>query len=57
MNILIDSLSVDEIESLLAKKNKKIKKSVPKPMTELEKWTRYYKGEVIKLGVLYPPTL
>ena len=37
MNILIDSLSVDEIESLLAKKNKKISTKTNDRAREMDK--------------------
>ena len=51
MNLLIESLSVEELEEILMKK-KSI--STPKPMTEGEKLEQHYRKELFKMG-LYPP--
>ncbi len=52
LSVLVESLSVEDLEKLLAKKKKAGK---PKKMTEDEYWENYYKERIIKLGILYPP--
>lgn len=52
MSVLIDSLSVEELETLLEQKKNAGK---PKQMTYEQEWTNYYREEIIKQGILHLP--
>ena len=52
LSVLIDSLSVEELEILLDKKRNT---EAPKIMSEEQKCINDYKNELIKLGILHPP--
>ena len=52
INVLADSLSVEEIEELLARKKNTTR---PDKVTERTKWMEYYKNEFLSKGILFPP--
>jgi|GEM_PF-6577773 len=52
LQTILDSLTVEELESLLEKKKNALS---PKEMTEDEMWINHYKNEIIKRGILCPP--
>lgn len=52
LDVLIDSLSIEDLERLL--EQKKCAKS-PNELTEDEKWINHYKNEIIDRGILCPP--
>lgn len=55
LNALIDSLSIEDLETLLAQKRKTQEASKPKEMSENEILDNQIRNEILKLGILYPP--
>lgn len=53
LNVLLDSLSVEELEAALAQK-KRVKSAMPKPMTDDEALGEYYRRLIISRGILFP---
>ena len=53
-NLLVDSLSVEELEAALRRK-KGISNNRPKPMTEKERLFDEYRKRMLALGILHPP--
>ena len=54
LNVLLDSLSVEELEAALAQK-RGVNSSRPKPMTEKERLKEHYSRLIIAMGILHPP--
>lgn len=54
LNLLVDSLSVEELEAALSRK-RGILLDRPKPMTERERLLEGYRRRMVALGILYPP--
>jgi hypothetical protein len=52
INVLVDSLSVEELENLLKQKRNVVK---PEKVTEKRKWIEFYKQQLTNKGVLNPP--
>lgn len=52
LSILVESLSVEDLEKLLAKKKKAGK---PKKVSYREERIAYYREQIIKKGILYAP--
>jgi len=54
LNALLDSLSVEDLESILSQKKAKVcPDHKPKPMTEREKLKKYYRDLFISTGKLH----
>lgn len=54
VNLLVDSLSIEELEAALYRK-KGIGKPAPKPMSEKERLLEGYRRRMLALGILHPP--
>lgn len=54
VNVLVDSLSVEELEAALNRKKGLITPR-PKPMDENQKIKEYYRRLIVAKGKLYPP--
>ncbi len=56
LNALVDSLTVEELEAILAeKKAKAFPDYKPKPMTEKQRLKEYYRKLMVSMGTVYPP--
>ena len=54
LNLLVDSLTVEELEAALRRK-KGVSDKRPKPMTEKERLFDEYRKRMIAMGILHPP--
>ena len=54
LNLLVDSLTVEELEAALRRK-KGISNNLPKHMSEKERLYDEYRKRMIALGILHPP--
>lgn len=54
LNLLVDSLTVEELEAALERK-KGISNNRPRPMTEKERLFDENRKRMIALGILHPP--
>tara|TARA_R110002049_G_scaffold2821_4_gene22825 strand:+ start:4693 stop:4890 length:198 start_codon:yes stop_codon:yes gene_type:complete len=54
LNLLVDSLSVEELEAALQRK-KGNSYTLPKPMTDKERLMHEYRKRMIAMGILHPP--
>uniref|UniRef100_UPI004047DC45 hypothetical protein n=1 Tax=Mariniflexile sp. TaxID=1979402 RepID=UPI004047DC45 len=56
LNVLVDSLSVEEMEAILIqKKTKSFPDYKPTPMTEKQRLKEHYRKLMISMGIVYPP--
>lgn len=54
VNILVDSLSVEDLEAALRRK-KGIHNVTPRPMSKKELLLEKYRKRMVALGILHPP--
>jgi hypothetical protein len=55
LNVLVDSLSIEELEAILnQKKTKLFPDYEPRPMTEKQRLKEHYRRLMISMGTVYP---
>lgn len=55
LSALMDSLSVDELEAILAQKKTRVRPGhKPKPMTETQQLKAHYRKLMISMGIVHP---
>ena len=56
LDALVDTLSVEELENILAQKKKKASPNFkPEPMTEKQHLKDHYRKLMISMGIVYTP--
>ncbi|CAH8282664.1 hypothetical protein EV196_10563 [Mariniflexile fucanivorans] len=56
LNVLVDSLSIEELEAILTQKRSKLFPDYkPRPMTEEQRLKEHYRRLMISMGMVYPP--